>query len=262
MTIRYTREPNVLKPTFSDAVSLGKVPGYTRIGALGNIPDVDILTVPEDIWSQGGIYPWPTSAVSIEVLSSSALDTSAGTGARSITIFGLDINYVPVVQVITLNGTSVVSVPTAIFRLNSASITTAGSTSTNQGDITIRIAGGGTILAIIAATIGMTRKAQYTVPAGFSVLMNQILFDVQSPSGAISRSADMATYFRTSNGVARKPLLLSATNGQPYNHVSEPPIFVAEKTDISLQITFVSDNNTSITGAWNGYLIDNSIDNF
>lgn len=247
------------KPPFNEAVSLGLIPGYTRVGALGNNPDVDTGTIPEDVWSAGGVYPWPTSAVSLEVLSSSANDTSAGTGARTITIAGLDINYAPVVQVVTLNGTSVVSIPTSLFRLNSSSVASVGTGGTNAGDITIRRSGGGITQALIPAGISGTRQAVYTVPAGFSLIITQILFDIQSPTGSIARAADMVTYFRGTSGVARKPLLLSTTNGSPYNHESDPPIFAAEKTDVSLVVISVSDNNTAITGAWNGILRDNSV---
>lgn len=247
------------KPPFNEAVSLGLIPGYTRVGALGNNPDVDTGTLPEDVWSGGGVYPWPTGLVSLEVLSSSASDTSAGTGARTITLNCLDSSYVAFTQVITLNGTSVVSIPTQVFRLNSVVVASVGSNTTNVGDITVRRTGGGITQALIPAGVSSTRQACYTVPAGFSLIMTQILFDIQSPTGSIARAADMVTYFKGTSGVARKPLLLSTTNGAPYNHESDPPIFVSEKTDVSLVIISVSDNNTAITGAWNGILKDNSV---
>lgn len=81
---------------FLQAVAYGQVPGYRRVTALGNNPDVDSGTVPEDIWAGGGAYPWMTGATALEIVSSSANDAAAGTGARTVTINGLDINYAEV----------------------------------------------------------------------------------------------------------------------------------------------------------------------
>jgi hypothetical protein len=81
---------------FLQAVGLGQVPGYRRVTAIGNNPDLDTATLPEDIWSGGGQYPWMTGATALEVVSDSANDAAAGTGARTVTINGLDINYAEV----------------------------------------------------------------------------------------------------------------------------------------------------------------------
>lgn len=80
---------------FLIAVGLGQVPGYRRITALGNNPDVDTAG-PEDVWSGGGLYPWMTTATALEIVSDSASDTSAGTGARTVLVNGLDANFVEV----------------------------------------------------------------------------------------------------------------------------------------------------------------------
>lgn len=81
---------------FMQAIGFAQVPGHRRIAAIGNNPDLDTATLPEDIWTGGGGYPWLTASTALELLSSSANDTSAGTGARTVTINGLDINYAEV----------------------------------------------------------------------------------------------------------------------------------------------------------------------
>lgn len=80
---------------FLMAVGLGQVPGYRRITALGNNPDMDTGAA-EDVWTGGGIYPWPTGSTALEIVSDSANDAAVGTGARTVTINGLDINYAEV----------------------------------------------------------------------------------------------------------------------------------------------------------------------
>lgn len=81
---------------FLQAIGFAQVPGYRRIAAIGNNPDLDTATLPEEIWTGGGQYPWMTGNTALEILSSSANDASAGTGARTVSISGLDINYAEV----------------------------------------------------------------------------------------------------------------------------------------------------------------------
>ena len=76
------------------AISLrGRVPSHLEGITNGLNNDVDIASVPQDIIAQGGTYVFPTSAIPMEVVSSSTSDTSAGIGVRTVRIFGLDISY-------------------------------------------------------------------------------------------------------------------------------------------------------------------------
>lgn len=81
---------------FLQAIGFAQVPGHRRIAALGNNPDVDTASLPEDVWSGGGAYPWMTASTALEILSSSANDASAGTGARTVIINGLSDAYAEV----------------------------------------------------------------------------------------------------------------------------------------------------------------------
>jgi len=74
----------------------------------------------------------------VAVLSSSVLDTSAGTGARTINVMGLDANYVLQSEIVTLNGVTPVNTVNTFIRVHSASIQTAGSGGVNAGTITVR----------------------------------------------------------------------------------------------------------------------------
>ena len=61
--------------------NLGAVPGYTRVALLGHNPDIPAATA-EDVWEGGGNYPLLAAASQLEVVSTSASDATAGTGAR------------------------------------------------------------------------------------------------------------------------------------------------------------------------------------
>ena len=234
---------------FGFDVGYNALPKYTRVAALGHNPDID--AGPEDVWTGGGTYPWMTAATSLEVLSSSANDTSAGTGARTITINGLDINYNAITATVTLNGTTSVAVGTQFFRINSALVASAGSGKVNAGDLTIRDAGAGTTRAIIPAAYGITRQSQYTVAANNTLQIHSMFFCINRPTSV--RDATVATYVQTPAMIYRMPLEISV-NGSPYRHEGLPGIILPEKTDFGLRCTYVSSTNTDITSAWLGIL--------
>lgn len=242
---------------FYTAVGLGLVPGVRRVTALGNNPDVDQGTLPEDVWSVGGIYPWMTGATSLEVVSTSASDAAAGVGARTITIFGLDINYVEVNQTITLNGTTAVVVPTQIFRINSVLIMSAGTTKVNVGDINVRDSGGGTVRAQVPAGYGISRQAIYTVPVAHTLSVHSVLF-AQTKTGGVERNITMATFFQSPNGFYRMPLEVSVSQSVPYRHEGIPGIILTEKTDFAVRVTAASSSDSSVTAAFLGTLYANT----
>ena len=112
-----TRGPGETRDFFAE-VGFGAFTGYRRVAALGNNPDISV-GVAEDVWSGGGDYPFLTVATSLELLSSNVNDTSAGTGAQTVRVDGLDANYVEISQTVTLNGTTPVVLVTPLFRINS-----------------------------------------------------------------------------------------------------------------------------------------------
>lgn len=238
---------------FYTAVGLGLVPGVRRVTALGNNPDIDSGTLPEDVWSVGGVYPWMTAATALEVVSTSASDAAAGVGARTITIFGLDTNYVEVNQTITLNGLTPVAVPTSLFRINSALIMSAGSSKVNVGDINIRRVSGGTIQAQIPVGYGISRQAIYTVPAGNTLSVHSMLFS-QTRAGGVDRTMTISNFIQSPLGFYRMPLELSISQTVPYRHDGEPGITLPEKTDFSFRVLSSSTNDASVTVAFLGTL--------
>lgn len=225
---------------------------YRPLSVFGNNPDT---TAPEDIWSLGGNYPWMTAATSLEVVSSSASDSSAGTGARTISISGLNAAFVEVVQTITMNGITPVAVPTQLYRINSVSALTAGSNGTNVGAITVRDAGGGTTRGNIPAGYGTSRQSQFTVPLGYSMIVEQVLLSINRPSSA--RDATIASYAKP-DGAAFRHALEMSVDGNPFNQPIIVSVALPEKTDFGLRCMYTSSPNTDITAAWFGVLKANA----
>ena len=76
---------------FELQVSRGQIAYHKPLFKFGNNTTVgDSL---ETIWAEGGLYVYPPSASVMTVSSSSTADTSAGTGARTVAVSGLDADH-------------------------------------------------------------------------------------------------------------------------------------------------------------------------
>jgi len=99
-------------------------------------------------------YTEPSSVALRSVKSSSALDTAAGTGARTIKITYYTAAFAgPFTEDITLNGTTAVDADSDIYYVDEIRTLTAGSGGTNAGTITLYAAAGG--LGAVIGTIGV-----------------------------------------------------------------------------------------------------------
>lgn len=235
----------------------GLIGSVRRVTAIGNNPDVDTATTPEDVWTGGGVYPWLASATELEIVSDSAADAAAGIGARTVRIDGLDANYAEVSQTITLSGTTSVALPTPLLRVNGALIMSAGSGKVNAGSLSVRDAGGGTVRAIVPAGYGITRQSAFTVPAGWTLQVVSMLFCFNRASAG-ARFATFATFVQSSAGFYRMPLELTIGDEPPYRHDGLPGLVIAEKTDFCLRCTFSSNNDADVTAAWLGVMRKNT----
>jgi len=114
---------------------------------------------------QGGVYPWPAAAGQPTVVSSSANDAAAGTGARTIAITYLDNLYAEKTETVTINGTGdVTMVADNVLRINNINVLTVGSGGVTAGNISVKI--GSDTIGYIAAGNNCIRQGVYTVPAG------------------------------------------------------------------------------------------------
>lgn len=122
----------------------------------------------DDVWDGSAAYPFPAAAAATTIVSSDANDDgndpeALGTGARTVTVRGLDSAYAEIEETATLNGTAAVTLTKQYLRINSAVVATAGSGGVNAGAISIKH--DTTVLAQIVAGFNRTLQAIYTLPA-------------------------------------------------------------------------------------------------
>ncbi len=240
------------------AVGFGQVEGHRRIAVLGNVTDIDTLTVPEDVWPSGGVYPWIPSARALRVRSSSPEDSPTGTGVASISFQPLDASYAeasPTNPSVTaaLNGTTPVAVAGTWLRINDGVIASKGSNApafaTNVGDIFIEDADApNTVRTIIPAGTGFARQSQFTVPLGWRLSVESQVFCINRSQP--NRDLTVSTYVQTSSGLYRLPLELSVVGGQVYRHDGLPGVVLPEKTDFGYRVVYCSNDNTNFTAGF------------
>lgn len=237
-----------------NATTLGRVAGHSRVAQYGHTPTAAANT---DVWEGGGLYPFQAAAVTLEALSSSASDTAAGTGARTFTITGLDNNFNAISEVITLAGVTPVQSALQYRRVNGFAIASAGSGNVNAGDVTLRVTGAGATQAIARAAYGYAKQAIYTVPAGFSLLITDLLLEC----GGVGTSSNITFSFTR---VAASGLITTTNEyptgpSVPVERIVFTGAMVPATTSLVIRITIAPVGAaTSGYAAFNGVLVDNT----
>jgi len=236
---------------FELQVSRGQIAYHEFVHKFGYNPSIGATD--ETIWSEGGLYVYPTSASTMYISSSSADDTAAGTGARTATVYGLDADFEQISVTVSLNGQTGVQLNGALnwYRVNRIVVNTAGSGGANAGVLyvgTEATPSGGvpaTKYATVAIGDNQTLMCVWTVPVGYTAYLHQK--DVSASSSA-GKFAIFTLVARPNGGVFnvrdRVTLANNSTNIPYWN-----PIIFTEKTDIEVRAVADSSGGTITASA-------------
>jgi hypothetical protein len=161
-----------------------------RAGAIGTT-ELNIYPVAQAIkWA--AVFD---AAYALDFSSSSASDAAAGTGARTVEIYGLDKDWNPQQETITLNGQTKGTGTATWRRVFGAFVQTTGSGGVNAGDIYLYKTGtGGTITAGVPGTLtGVAVKCLVGDNLGFSGIFT-------SPAGRRYSLSDLTVSGRAQAG--------------------------------------------------------------
>jgi hypothetical protein len=228
---------------FELQVSRGQIQGHRNVTVFGFNPDVDTTQV--SVWPLPSLITFPAAATQMTVSSASADDTSAGTGARTIVVQGLDANYNEVTETVTMNGQTAVTMTASLIRVNYAYVATAGSGNSAAGNIYI---GTGTVTAGVPATVydiirydyNNTTTGSYTIPAGYTAYLSQGLFSTGQAGGSNQVEGRLLT--RGTNNIRQTAAITTINNGVA-NYVFEYPLQIPQKTTIEATAIGSSNNN-------------------
>lgn len=167
--IRANSTGNLLVADFLTEVAKGNISDHSIVDVSGFNDDID-SALAETIWRAGGIFTPVTAAGTLSIVSDSLLDTNtAGTGARQITVVGLDANYDVLTEVVSLNGIVPVTTVGSFIAVNEAYTSSAGLTGANAGTITALRAA--TIMFAMAVGYNNTALGFRTIPAGYTAFL-------------------------------------------------------------------------------------------
>ena len=143
-------------------VARNQIMGHQPVSIFGYSSGIGNTTTPQTIWeganaSSQNNYVYPSSAVQMTIVSTSASDTG------SLFVGGLDINFNVVTEYITLTGTSAVTTVNSYYRINTIYYAVGA---VNVGTITAK--NGGVTYAQINPTVGQSQMGVYTVPNGYT----------------------------------------------------------------------------------------------
>jgi hypothetical protein len=220
---------------FDLQVARGLIGNHTSFCLFGINSDVG--TSLETVWVGGGSYAFPSSATTTTISSSNANDTSAGTGARTVLIDGLNAGYQPVTEIASLNGQTGVTLANQYLRVNRVTILTAGSGGTSAGSIFV---GTGTVTTGVPAVVlnrtgsssNESESAFYSVPEGYTA------FITRWTMSSSNNTADEATRFflrvRPFGGVFGYKAVYNIPGNGIYECEAAYPVAIPEKADLEV----------------------------
>jgi len=258
MTTQYVSQTQYGKhEDFNLQVARGQIQGHKTLFKFGNNEDINGSL--ETIWSYGGLYVYPTSAIQMKVSSTSANDTSDGTGARTIVVSGLNATYDEVSETVVLNGQTAVLTTTTFIRVFRSFVVTAGTGATAAGTIYI---GTGTVTVGVPATVyaqivlgeNQTLMAIWTVPAGYTLYISRGTFSAASNNAAQYILSKFM--IRPFNGVFRNVADVTV-NSSVVSYDFEVPLAIPEKSDIEARGIALAGTNFYTTASFEGIYIKN-----
>lgn len=185
-----SQSSTLLQNFYLNAV-IGKVPGaeiFYKLGESTQIPSSTFIIL-SNLTSAARPSNFPAVSQQMQVVSTSANDTAAGTGAQQVIIDYLTepasiFGFKRFSETVTLNGIGVVNtIATNIHRIERFRVSRTGDTGVSQGSINLQSVGGATIFELIPAGENINRTAVHFVPNGYMSIVTDILIGTTTAAG-------------------------------------------------------------------------------
>jgi len=225
----------------------GNVPGHQLIHIHGHNGNVGTTII--DLWGNASKLVYLSAAEQMNIASDSASDASAGVGARTVQIRGVDANFVKITENITMNGTTDVLTTKSFLRVVQIVVLTVGTSLENVGSITATADTAATLQDVLEPTLNHSTSAHYTSPAGKFAVFSAYELNVGMGKDAIIDiragvgTAVLETIHR--NHVFEAPFV------SPIHDAILPP-----KTDLVFRVNLTTGSAAGIAGSVNIVEID------
>ena len=220
-------------------VGEAEITGLSKERPFGYQKAVGITAVP--VWDIVGAMNYLSAASTLNLSSSSTADTSAGTGARTVEVKGLDTNYALVTEVVIMDGQSAVAMATDLIRVHSVRVLTVGSGLNNAGDIYVSTGAltagvpnnANQIYAKMLVGNSKTLMGSFTVPSGHRAYIIGGGFTTQGSSNTVEVTLSIR---RFGGAFAVEDRGTTLTDGSTYSlQISPGAIVIPAKADMELQ---------------------------
>jgi len=248
-------------PDVWERAAYGTVPGVSLVNLFGN--NAAITTTYEPFWPESATYTFLSANMSSPTISSANTnDTSAGTGARTVTVTCVDSTYAVTTGTYTMNGQTGVSVTQSCMVVTGLAVATTGSGNTNAGIVYV---GTGTVTTgkpavvhgLIAASDSVSNSFIYAVPANKTLICDQ--WNTSSSSGTAGGHAAQISYAPNASDIFIKRNLPGFSNtSQGFS--SDFVIKFPEKTRLVLSVLATAGTGPAYAQA-NCLLIDSPLTN-
>ncbi len=215
-----------------------------------------------DLWEPGGTYAFPPlTGIQMQIVSTNAQDSAAGTGVRTVHFHYLDVNFREQLQIITLNGiTPVLTAATNIIRVNKFHSLTNGTFGAGAaGTISVQSVGGAITYHQMNTPFNVGLQTIYTVPVtsyyGIPIT-NFFITGFNCSSGSTGTTRYTRFFLRTTSdqfepdkGTYQAGVFLIqsvvGTLNSTENINFKVPVKVTPKTDI--KVSAISDSATPVS---------------
>lgn len=265
---------DIAKYNFDLLCSLGKGRGVTAAVRFIDftLPAANVETDLSGVQVTGTpLFTLPSAAEKLKVSSSSADDAAEGTGVRTVQIVGLDANYEPIVETVTLDGQTPVETTGEFLRVSHMRGLTCGTGGVNAGDIHAFLTSEETVTdgvpqtqakrqMMIATGKGQASSLVCSVPAGTSAITRRIS---ASMVGGAAKELILRVYSRAKHATASTPWLLQFTHTLTGSGSSSAAVefdllnALDEKTDI--RVTAQADYTGEVFVRYENYVVDNDV---
>jgi hypothetical protein len=247
---------------FDLQVARGQIYGHSTVSLFGYQSAVGNTTIP--VWESATVYPaYLTTAATFYLYSSSASDSGA-----VILVNGLDANFNPISEYVTITG---VTNPTgtttkAYLRIQSLLLTTpASSQKNNVGTITattsstyagITTGASGNAYAYINPTVSKSQMSVFTVPAGYTFYLDIAEVNTSNTYAGTEYLTYSVQAYNSVTGVALNVLQQPFVAIYTINR-SAVPFAYTEKTDVQWRLSTSTSSTIAAGMVIAGKLISN-----
>lgn len=259
-------KPNTQSGDILLEVALGTVAGYKALNKFGHALDAD-NGIPTDIWDGADgtistdLWVAPTAARIHALVSSDADDTAAGTGMRTVKVYGLAAwsDTVETIETVTLNGTGAVNTVSPYVIIYRMIGQTFGASGANEGVVKATAATDNTITAAIAVGNSQTQMAIFGVPTSSRLVILHMHMDILGRSAVTAATGSLIVELDPGSGTSGIRVVRE-WNVQPvarYDAEIRPPLCIPGPALVKMQVLSDADG-ASVTGTFDGIVAESA----